>query len=85
MNIDIDPRAKMRTLSVAEMQLVEIVKAISLNSRIIVMDEPTSAITEKEATVLFAQIERLKNRVLPLSIFLIRWTRSSGSQIPSQF
>ena len=60
MNIDIDPRAKMRTLSVAEMQLVEIVKAISLNSRIIVMDEPTSAITEKEATVLFAQIERLK-------------------------
>ena len=55
MNIDIDPRAKMRTLSVAEMQLVEIVKAISLNSRIIVMDEPTSAITEKEATVLFAK------------------------------
>ncbi len=62
MNIDIDPRAKMRTLSVAEMQLVEIVKAISLNSRIIVMDEPTSAITEKEATVLFAQIERLKKQ-----------------------
>ena len=62
MNIDIDPRAKMRTLSVAEMQLVEIVKAISLNSRIIVMDEPTSAITEKEATVLFAQIERKKKQ-----------------------
>ena len=62
MNIDIDPRAKMRTLSVAEMQLVEIVKAISLNSRIIVMDEPTSAITDKEATVLFAQIERLKKQ-----------------------
>lgn len=62
MNIDIDPWAKMRTLSVAEMQLVEIVKAISLNSRIIVMDEPTSAITEKEATVLFAQIERLKKQ-----------------------
>lgn len=62
MNIDIDPRAKMRTLSVAEMQMVEIVKAISLNSRIIVMDEPTSAITEKEATVLFAQIERLKKQ-----------------------
>lgn len=62
MNIDIDPRAKMRTLSVVEMQLVEIVKAISLNSRIIVMDEPTSAITEKEATVLFAQIERLKKQ-----------------------
>lgn len=62
MNIDIDPRAKMRTLSVAEMQLVEIVKAISLNSKIIVMDEPTSAITEKEAAVLFTQIERLKKQ-----------------------
>lgn len=62
MNIDIDPRAKMRTLSVAEMQLVEIVKAISLNSKIIVMDEPTSAITEKEALVLFEQIDRLKKQ-----------------------
>lgn len=62
MSIDIDPRAKMRTLSVAEMQLVEIVKAISLNSKIIVMDEPTSAITEKEAQVLFAQIDRLKKQ-----------------------
>lgn len=62
MNIDIDPKAKMRTLSVAEMQLVEIVKAISLNSKIIVMDEPTSAITEKEALVLFEQIDRLKKQ-----------------------
>lgn len=62
MNIDINPRAKMRTLSVAEMQLVEIVKAISLNSRIIVMDEPTSAITEREAQVLFTQIDRLKKQ-----------------------
>ena len=44
------------------MQLVEIVKAISLNSKIIVMDEPTSAITEKEAAVLFTQIERLKKQ-----------------------
>ena len=62
MNIHIDPRARMRTLSVAEMQLVEIVKAISLNSKIIVMDEPTSAITEKEAQVLFEQIDRLKKQ-----------------------
>ncbi len=62
MNIHIDPRARMRMLSVAEMQLVEIVKAISLNSKIIVMDEPTSAITEKEAQVLFEQIDRLKKQ-----------------------
>lgn len=62
MQINIDPKALMRTLSVAQMQLVEIVKAISLNSKIIVMDEPTSAITEKEADILFNQIERLKKQ-----------------------
>ena len=44
------------------MQLVEIVKAISLNSKIIVMDEPTSAITDREADVLFEQIDRLKKQ-----------------------
>lgn len=60
MEVDIDPRALMRDLSVAQMQLIEIVKAISVNARIIVMDEPTSAITEKEAVVLFKQIARLK-------------------------
>lgn len=62
MEIDIDPRAIMRSLSVAQMQLVEIVKAISVNSRIIIMDEPTSAITEREAAILFKQIERLKRQ-----------------------
>ena len=62
MGIDINPAALMRTLSVAQMQLVEIVKAISLNSKIIVMDEPTSAITDREADVLFEQIDRLKKQ-----------------------
>lgn len=62
MNININPRSLTRQLSVAEMQLVEIVKAISLNSRIIIMDEPTSAITEKEVAVLFEQIRRLKSQ-----------------------
>lgn len=62
MEIDIHPRQHMRSLSVAQMQLVEIVKAISVNSKIIVMDEPTSAITEKEAVILFKQIKRLKEK-----------------------
>ncbi len=60
MNIQIDPRTIIRRLSVAQMQLVEIVKAISLNAKIIIMDEPTSAITETEVNVLFEQIRRLK-------------------------
>ena len=62
MNININPKTVTRSLSVAEMQLVEIVKAISLNSKIVIMDEPTSAITEKEVDVLFEQIRRLKEQ-----------------------
>lgn len=62
MDIHINPRTITRNLSVAEMQLVEIVKAISLNARIVIMDEPTSAITEKEVQVLFDQIKRLKEQ-----------------------
>ncbi|MEL7657847.1 MAG: sugar ABC transporter ATP-binding protein, partial [Bacillota bacterium] len=62
MDIDINPKTTTRYLSVAEMQLVEIVKAISLNSKIVIMDEPTSAITEKEVYVLFEQINRLKEQ-----------------------
>lgn len=60
MNLHIPARTTMRKLSVAEMQLVEIVKAISLNANIVIMDEPTSAITEAEVEVLFDQIARLK-------------------------
>lgn len=50
----------MATLSVAEMQLVEIAKALSHDAEVIFMDEPTSAIGEKEAQQLFAAIARLK-------------------------
>ena len=62
MDININPKTITRYLSVAEMQLVEIVKAISLNSKLVIMDEPTSAITEKEVQVLFGQIKRLKEQ-----------------------
>ncbi|BBB47236.1 sugar ABC transporter ATP-binding protein [Pelolinea submarina] len=62
LDIDINPRSLMRDLSVAQMQLVEITKAISLSSKIIIMDEPTSAITYKEVETLFEQIRKLKKR-----------------------
>ncbi len=60
MAVDIDPAVPMRNLSIAQMQLVEIVKAISLSAEIIIMDEPTSAITDREVEVLFNQIEKLR-------------------------
>ena len=50
----------MMNLSVAQMQLVEIAKALSHDAEVIFMDEPTSAIGEKEAQQLFAAIVRLK-------------------------
>ncbi|MFM7172403.1 MAG: sugar ABC transporter ATP-binding protein [Caldilinea sp.] len=60
LEIDIDPNTVMRTLSVANTQMVEIAKAISYDSRLIVMDEPTSAITDREVAHLFRMIRALK-------------------------
>lgn len=62
MDVAIDPDGKMSDLSVAEMQLVEIVKAVSYDSRIIIMDEPTSAITGREVAKLFEIIRSLKTK-----------------------
>jgi ABC-type sugar transport system ATPase subunit len=59
--LDLDPKALMRSLSVGQCQLIEIIKAISCNAKIIIMDEPTSAITEKEVELLFGHIKRLRN------------------------
>ncbi len=58
--IDINPRRVMRTLSVAQMQMVEIAKAISTDARLIIMDEPTSAISEREVAHLHRMIRSLK-------------------------
>ena len=59
-NLDILPSKKMRTLTVAQMQMCEIAKAVSYNSKVFIMDEPTSAITESETEILFDLIKRLK-------------------------
>ena len=58
--VDIAPKAKMKNLSVAQMQMVEIAKAISNNAKVIIMDEPTSAISDKEVDTLFQIIRDLK-------------------------
>ena len=56
----ISPKTKMRNLTIARMQMVEIAKAVSYDAKIIIMDEPTSAISEKEVEVLFRIIGELK-------------------------
>jgi inositol transport system ATP-binding protein len=60
MEVAVSPDARMGGLSVAEMQMVEIVKAVSYDARVIIMDEPTSAITGREVARLFAIIQGLK-------------------------
>ncbi|RDJ09778.1 sugar ABC transporter ATP-binding protein [Rhizobium grahamii] len=60
LNIDIDPEIQVRDLSVANRQMVEIAKAVSYNSDVLIMDEPTSALTEREVEHLFRIIRDLR-------------------------
>ena len=62
LEIDVDPRRIMSTIPVSGRQMVEIAKAVSFNSKIIVLDEPTSSLTESEVEHLFKIIEMLKAR-----------------------
>jgi ribose transport system ATP-binding protein len=60
MGTDIDPKMKVSNLSVSKQQMVEIAKALSQNIDILIMDEPTSSLSEKEIDGLFKVIDKLK-------------------------
>lgn len=60
MNLDLDPKVKVGTLTVAKQQMVEIAKALSFESSILIMDEPTAALTDTEIEELFKIIKDLK-------------------------
>lgn len=62
LGLKIPPDRRMRELRVAEMQTVEILKALAHNARLIIMDEPTSALTDREAGALFAILNELRQR-----------------------
>ena len=62
LNINLNPKTKMGKLRVADQQLVEIAKAVSQNARILIMDEPTSSITDREVENLYGIIRDLKMR-----------------------
>ncbi len=61
LNIDIDPDVKIGTLSVSQRQMVEIAKAVSYHAKVIVMDEPTSSLNEREVEHLFKILNMLKS------------------------
>lgn len=62
LGIDVDPRKIMSTMPVSQRQMVEIAKAVSFNSKIIVFDEPTSSLTEEEVEHLFQIINMLRDK-----------------------
>jgi rhamnose transport system ATP-binding protein len=62
LDADFDPRASMGSLSVAQQQIVEIAKALSANARIIIMDEPTAPLTNRESEDLYRITESLRDK-----------------------
>ena len=60
LDIHFDPNVKIGALSIAQRQLVEIMKALSFDSQVIIFDEPTSSLTNEETTILFRIIRNLK-------------------------
>jgi len=61
MRVKIDPRSEVRTLTIAKQQMVEIAKALSFKSRILIMDEPTAALNAAETNELFTIIRKLQS------------------------
>src|SRR5574344_1573374 len=62
LNMNVNPPTIMRTMSVSQRQMVEIAKAVSYNAKIIVLDEPTSSLTENEVGKLFSIVKDLKEK-----------------------
>lgn len=62
LNLKLDPKTRVSSLTVAKQQMVEIAKALSFDSKVLIMDEPTAALSDSEITELFKIIEDLKKR-----------------------
>ncbi|WP_206207704.1 sugar ABC transporter ATP-binding protein [Virgibacillus indicus] len=61
-NMDVNPREKVGNLTVGKQQMVEIIKAVSMDAKVVIFDEPTASLTEKEIDELFKIIEDLRSK-----------------------
>lgn len=62
LDVEIDPHTPVRQLSLAQQQMVEVAKALSQNAKLIIMDEPTSTLTDREVETLFRQMRTLREQ-----------------------
>ena len=82
--MDFDPKAQLGTLSIGQMQSVEIAKAVSQQAKVVIFDEPTSSLSDNEVEALFRIMNDLVIRVLQWYTYPTRWMRSSVSQTISR-
>lgn len=78
-DFNLNAKDKIGDLPVGKQQMVEIAKAVSTNAKVILMDEPTSALTEDETEKLFHLMETLQKRLSPSSLFHTNWRRFTAS------
>ena len=74
LHLNLDPRTLVGELTVAKQQMVEIAKALSFDSRVLIMDEPTAALNNAEIDDLFRIIRQLKATAWASSTSRTRWT-----------
>ena len=79
LGIDLDPSAMMSEISIANAQLVAIVTAVSYNADLIIMDEPTSALTDKEVEYLYQIVQDLREKKGIAMVFIQQF------QMPGSF
>ena len=75
LGIEMDVRAMLRELSLAQQQIVKIVKAVSINAKVVIMDEPTSSLSHNETEILFRIIRMLKERGTAVIFITTDWMR----------
>ena len=83
LDVQVDPRALVSDISIANQQLVEIAKALSQDCKVLILDEPTSALTEREVDTLFDLLRRLAQQVWASSTSATGWMRSSACRTAS--